>query len=101
MKKTLAISAVIVVPLLGLMGWGVVSSSNGDLSEADVMFLIVMFFSFGLPITALVDAARVPSDGWKRAGLDKTTWIVLVIVGSFVGAIAYFGWIRRRLPSPG
>ncbi len=96
MKKTLAISAAIVLPLMALMTWGVLSSAK-DVDSTETFFLVIMFLYFGLPITALVDAGRVPGDAWRQAGLDKTTWIVLIIVGSFVAAIAYFGWIRRRL----
>ncbi len=96
-KKTLAISAAIVLPLFGLMTWQILGSDDADGSIPLLFFFVFMFLWFALPITALVDAARVPSDKWQQAGLDRTTWVVLIIVGSVVGAIAYFGWIRRRL----
>ena len=62
-----------------------------------VVFLVVWTSLVVLTIAAVVDAARIPSERWKAAGLDKTTWIVLLIVGNIVAAPAYFGWIRKRL----
>ena len=99
MKKTLAITLAIAAPIIGLIGWAIFSSADGIPGEAWA-FLVVMFLSLALPIAALVDAARVPGDRWREEGLDKTTWIVIIIVGGIVGGIAYFGWIRRRLPAP-
>ena len=91
--QSVSISAAITLPFLG---WMAVSVSDMD-NPPPAFFYFFMVLATTLPIAALVDAARVPRDNWQAAGLDKTTWIVLILVGGFVGAIAFFGWIRKRV----
>ncbi|MDQ4146014.1 MAG: PLDc N-terminal domain-containing protein [Actinomycetota bacterium] len=61
-------------------------------------YVWIMFWMTFVPwIASLLDAALVPRGNWQEANLDKTTWIVLLVCANFVGAIAYFGWVRRRV----
>ena len=93
MLKSVAIAGAISLLPLGLMVMSFRNIDNGP----PAFFHVLTVLATLLTISALVDAARVPRGTWQAAGLDKTTWIVLIIVGGFVGAIAFFGWIRRRL----
>ena len=100
LRKSLAIA----LGLLGLMGAWIILTFQTDFEGAALGIFSIWFLLMGLWLSALVDAARVPAERWQGAGLDKTTWIVLLIAANFAGAIAYFGWIRKRLasgPGPG
>ena len=100
MKKTLGITAVVVfLMFLGMLFGYLTTVDSGEPGPPVAFFLFTGFTLLGLAvwIAGIVDAAFVPSERWKRAGLDKTTWIVLILSANFVGAVAYFGWIRKRL----
>jgi hypothetical protein len=44
---------------------------------------------FALWILALVDAVRVPDDSMYRAG-TKVTWVLVIVLTGFIGAIIYY-----------
>jgi len=50
---------------------------------------IMVFAAFVFTIVALVDAIKVPSDSDYRAG-TKLIWVLVILFGSFIGAIIYF-----------
>jgi Phospholipase_D-nuclease N-terminal len=58
------------------------------------IFLFIFVFILGIGgtvlwILALVDAARVPDDSMYRAG-NKLTWILVIVLTGFIGAIIYY-----------
>jgi hypothetical protein len=62
------------------------------------------FFAFFIAnivvvIWALVDAIRVPDDSMYRAG-NKLVWVLVILLGSFVGAIVYF-FVGKPAPGGG
>ena len=94
MKKTLAISAAISLPLFAW--WWASFGIPLDHSALGTILIVSTFLNIVAAVTALVDAARVPRHEWEQRNLSKTLWIVLIMVGGILGAIAYVGWIRRR-----
>jgi Phospholipase_D-nuclease N-terminal len=58
----------------------------------EIMFAGFFLFAIAnivLVIWALVDAVRVPDDAMYRAG-NKLIWILVILLGGFIGAIVYF-----------
>ena len=67
---------------------------------------------FGVPLLAFVvlasvDAARTPRSAFARAGASKEFWVLVPIVGlalffvvGLVGALVWFGSMRRKVLSP-
>ena len=53
------------------------------------IILLVFIANVVLVVWALVDAIRVPDDSMYRAG-DKLIWVLVILLGEFVGAIVYF-----------
>jgi hypothetical protein len=51
-------------------------------------FMVFAIANFVLVIWALVHAIRVPDDSMYRAG-TKLIWILVILLGGFVGAIVY------------
>lgn len=52
-----------------------------------ILMMVVVFGGIGLWIWMLVDAATTP-EGWFRTG-NKTTWILVVALASWIGALIY------------
>jgi hypothetical protein len=52
-------------------------------------FFVFFIANIVLVIWALVDAIRVPDDTMYRAG-NKLIWILVILLGGFIGAIVYF-----------
>lgn len=48
-------------------------------------------------ILALVEVLRYPDAVWGYAGTDKTTWILVVVLAGWIGAIIYWLSQRKRL----
>ncbi len=96
MKRTLGITGGIML----LMGVSVFTVFPSDLPSGAFVMIGVWFLIMSLWIASIVDAAFVPAEQWRQAGLDKTTWIVLILSANFVASVAYFGWIRKRFRRP-
>ncbi len=69
-----------------------------------VLLILLVPVSFGLVLWAVIDAAQRPEEAFRRAGQNKTLWIILSIVGlvvlGFVGgavALVYLTAIRPRV----
>ena len=58
-------------------------------------FFVFAIANIVLVIWALVDAIRVPDDSMYRAG-NKLIWILVILLGGFIGAIVYFFIGRPR-----
>jgi hypothetical protein len=65
-------------------------------------FFVVWAGGFALWIVKLVQVARIPEFQYRAAGTDKTTWILVVVLTSFIGALIWqFGPRRRVLNAAG
>jgi Phospholipase_D-nuclease N-terminal len=54
-----------------------------------VPFVLLGIAGFVLWIMALVDAVGVPDDSMYRAG-NKVTWVLVIVLTGFIGAIIYY-----------
>lgn len=61
----------------------------------------------GLPLWAIVDAARRPAASFHQIGSDKTRWVLLLVlltvlvnIAGIVAAVAYLVSVRPRFASP-
>ena len=65
-------------------------------------FLVGVGLFLVLPAVSYLDAASVPVDSWKSAGRSRGPWMVsffVIPLGiSLVSTLAYWTWLRRRLP---
>jgi len=58
---------------------------------------------FGLPIWAIVHAARAPDAAWDAVGQSRATWIALLAVGLFLSpiglllALVYIATVRPKV----
>jgi hypothetical protein len=80
-----------------------------NVGAAEVLIILcflgaIAFVFLGVPIWAIVDAARRPKWQYQATGQSKVLWIVLPAVGLFlcgpvsvVAAIVYFASVRPKL----
>ena len=54
-----------------------------------VIFWLFFIANIVLVIWALVDAIKVPDDSLYKAG-NKLIWVLVILLGGFVGSIIYF-----------
>jgi hypothetical protein len=80
-------------------------TSLGPIELAVVAFLLACLV---LPIWAIVDAVVRTESAWAAAGQNKTLWVVLLVVCTFVVAplglvlaIVYLASIRPKLRGTG
>jgi hypothetical protein len=59
----------------------------GSLGAPELVTLLLLFASFGLPLWGLVDAARRDEARFRAAGQNKTLWIVLNALGLVVWGV--------------
>ncbi len=72
---------------------------------AGFAFAAVVLAVLALPIAAIVDAVRRPGIQWTRVGLNRTTWVLLMSVGTILGvgvlgvavAVEYLISVRPKL----
>ena len=60
-----------------------------NLGLLELMVILVVALLWAVPIWALIDALRVPSDGDYRTG-TKLVWVLVILLGGIVGALIYF-----------
>ena len=63
-----------------------------ELDAIEVALLVVFLF---VPLWGVVDAARIPSDAWKKAGRSKRFWVFIQVATLYIGAVIYIAGIRR------
>lgn len=51
---------------------------------------IVVLLSFALPLWAIVDALSRPAVAFYAAGSNKTAWIIVLLVFTFILGIGFF-----------
>ncbi|MCB2224053.1 MAG: PLDc N-terminal domain-containing protein [Actinobacteria bacterium] len=66
------------------------------------MFRLVGFGGFALLFFlfwawALIDAVKRPTDQWERAHQSEIVWILVILLGSVLGATAYLFIARPQL----
>lgn len=61
--------------------------AGGDL----LILLFVLVFQIGVPLWAVIDAARRPADAFLRARSNKPIWIVVIAVTWFFGLGLFTG----------
>lgn len=49
------------------------------------------------PFVMLVDVLMQPRSRWRQVGRSKVGWALIVLFGSFIGALAYALTVRRDL----
>jgi hypothetical protein len=59
-----------------------------------VFWLAFVFGGLALWIWALVDVVKLPDHAYRAAGKEKVTWILVVALVGFVGAIIW--WLAAR-----
>lgn len=65
------------------------------MSELDVIEAVLLGIFLAVPLWGAVDAARIPSDAWGKAGRSKRFWIAIQVVTLYIGAVAYIAGVRR------
>jgi hypothetical protein len=72
-------------------------------------FVLVVFVAaaiavafFGVPIVAVVQVATTPDEDFRAVGSNKTTWLLVIVLGWFLcgiaGVIAAFVWLLSERP---
>lgn len=92
-----AIVRPVLVALLTASGLALLITNYRGLAWAVAITAVV-----GLALWGAVDATCLPSEHWKAAGLDRTTWVALMGIGAPLGfgvlaAVAYAFRLRPRL----
>ncbi len=74
----------------------------------DLLILLGVAIAIGIPLWAIIDAARRPANSFQQIGSDKTRWIVILVVlsvflnlGGVVASIVYLASARPRLQKAG
>jgi hypothetical protein len=75
-----------------------------NLGAPELLILSPTLIALALGIWVAVDASRLPTHAFERAGTSKTLWIVLPLVGfvacgvvTIVAAILWFATYRPRV----
>lgn len=66
-------------------------------ASLELLIIAFVFALNGLWIAALLSAANYDKGIWTRAGRDKQSWILLLIVFSGFAAAVYVLWVRKDL----
>ncbi|CAN5773611.1 hypothetical protein BH23ACT12_BH23ACT12_14110 [soil metagenome] len=65
------------------------------MNELDAIEAVLLAVFLLVPLWGVVDAARIPSDAWHKAGRSKRLWVGIQIVTLYIGAVAYLAGVRR------
>lgn len=68
----------------------------------EIFVLVLIVALIGVPIWAMVDAARLPAPAFRAAGHNKTLWVLLplsVFIIAPLGLIAAIIWFAGIAPS--
>lgn len=65
------------------------------MNKLDVIEAVLLLTFLAVPLLGVVDAARIPSDAWEKAGRSKQFWVAIQVVTLYIGAIAYIAGVRR------
>lgn len=65
------------------------------MNELDAIEVILLVVFFAVPLWGVMDAARIPSDAWQKAGRSKRFWVFLQVATLYIGAVMYIAGIRR------
>lgn len=65
-----------------------------------LFFTLIMVVSIGglaLWVVALIECCRTPDHVYRMAGSEKTTWVLVVALAGWIGALIYWFTVRNRL----
>lgn len=65
-----------------------------------MFFLVLMAVGLGgtvFWIVALIEVAKVPDRAFRAAGTEKTTWLLVVGLAGWIGALIYWFGTRQQL----
>jgi hypothetical protein len=65
------------------------------MKELDLIEAVLLAIFLIAPIWGVMDAARIPSDAWAKAGRSKRFWIAIQIFTLYLGTVIYVAGIRR------
>lgn len=69
----------------------------GNIGASELLVLAIVA-AMALPtLFALIAILRTPDDAWRRAGQQQIVWVVVVLFGGVIGALAYFVLARPKL----
>ena len=74
----------------------------------DLLIVLAVTIAIGIPLWAIIDAARRSDSSFQQIGSDKTRWIVILVVLSvflnlvgIVASVVYLTTTRQRLQRAG
>ena len=74
----------------------------------ELLILLGVAIAIGIPLWAIIDAARRSDSSFQQIGSDKTRWIVVLVVlsvffniGGIVASVVYLTTTRPRLQKAG
>jgi len=62
-----------------------------DVVGPDLLVVLLILVGLAVPVWAVVDAARRPTEAFYAAGSNKTIWIVVIAVAWFFGLGFFLG----------
>jgi hypothetical protein len=73
------------------------SAATGIFAVLVLVFLVVGLAGTVFWLWALVDALRRPDQQYTAAGQNKVLWLLVVLLGHFIGALIYLLVARPQL----
>jgi hypothetical protein len=65
------------------------------MNELGAIEAVLLLTFLVVPLWGVVDAVRIPSEAWEKAGRSKRFWVALQIFTLYIGAVAYIAGVRR------
>lgn len=65
------------------------------MNELDLIEVVLLAVFVAVPLWGVVDAARIPSEAWRKAGRSKRFWVFVQVATLYIGAVIYIAGIRR------
>ena len=65
-----------------------------------IFFVLIFAVAIGgnvLWIVALIEVAKLPDHTYKMVGKDKTTWVLIVVLAGFIGALIWWFGPRQEV----
>jgi cell division protein FtsX len=65
-----------------------------DLGPFGIVFFVAWVAATGLWIVSIVEVARIPSEQFRAAGTQKTSWVLVVVLAGVIGGLIW--WLVKR-----
>ena len=69
----------------------------GSIGGAELIVLGLVAFMAVPTLFALIDILRTPPEVWQRSGHQQMVWLVAVLFGGILGAIAFWVIAKPKL----